>query len=106
MSATIYCSVYLTAKDLKEAKRISKHILNKRLAACANILKIHSLYWWKGKIEKSPEYAIILKTEKSLTKKLILETKKIHSYTTPCIVVWDIKGGNPEYLKWIENETQ
>jgi len=47
--------VYITCRDEKEAVKISRHLLNKRLIACSNIHPIRSLYWWKGKIQDGKE---------------------------------------------------
>lgn len=105
MAETNYCSVYITASCLREAKKISRTLVKSRMAACANIFKISSIYRWKGKIEESPEYGIILKTKKSLVREIITAVRKMHSYEVPCIVRWDIAEGNMDYLKWIGMET-
>jgi len=106
MSKVEFCTVYITTPDLKQANKIARHLLKNRLAACANIFKISSSYWWKGEIENCPEYAILLKTKRKLVRKLIKATKKIHPYEVPCIVAWDIVDGNPDFLKWIGEETK
>ena len=92
--------VYITCKDNKEAKRISKGLLEKRLVACANIHPIESMYWWKGKIQEDKEVVVIAKTKDSCYEKVKGEIKKIHSYDVPCIL--KIKAeANEEYGKWI-----
>jgi periplasmic divalent cation tolerance protein len=106
MGDTSYTFVYVTAPTAIVARRIAKIVLEKRLAACANIFRIESTYWWKGKIEKCPEYAMFLKTKKSRVKRLTAEIKNVHPYEVPCIVSLDIVKGNPDFLKWIGNETQ
>ena len=65
-SATHYAIVLVTAPDLKTARRLAKTALQARLIACANLIpKIESHYWWRGKIESSPEILLVLKTRKS-----------------------------------------
>jgi periplasmic divalent cation tolerance protein len=95
--------VYITCKDKSEAGRISEHLLKKRLVACTNSFPINSSYWWKGKIVKSKEYAILAKTIKSNYKKIKQEVKKIHSYTIPCICMIDSEA-NIEYSRWVSQE--
>ncbi|MBU0629022.1 MAG: divalent-cation tolerance protein CutA [Nanoarchaeota archaeon] len=96
--------IYITAKDKAEAKKISKHLLEKKLVACINIFPIESMYWWKGKIEEGNEVVIIAKTKEENYNKVKEEVKKIHSYSVPCIL--KIKAdANEEYQKWIEKET-
>lgn len=97
--------VYVTTKNEEEARKIANHLLEKRLVACANFFPIKSLYWWKGKIEKDNEAAIIMKTREGNIKNIITETKKLHSYDVPCIEFLPIEAGNPDYLEWIRSET-
>ncbi len=98
---------FITTRDLEEAGKISRALLEKRLVSCCNIVPgIESLYWWKGKIEKENEALIILKTRKGKIDKIIEEVKKIHSYEVPAIDFLDIEGGNREFLEWIEKETE
>ena len=98
-------SAYITCKDRKEARKIVQFLLRKRLIACANMFPAESSYWWTGKIVNEKEYAIIAKTQKSRMNELIKAVKKIHSYSTPCIVFWPIIEGNTDYLKWVKKET-
>ena len=95
--------VYITCKDEKEAENISMHLLKKRLIACANVFPIKSMYWWKGKIAKSNEYAIIAKTNDKNFKKLELEVKRLHSYEIPCILRLNATA-NKEYQAWLNKE--
>ena len=93
---------YITAKNKAEAKRIGKVLLQKRLAACVNILDgMHSIYWWKGKIEQARETVLIAKTTRKLFPKLLKKVKSVHSYEVPCILQLEVKGGNREYINWL-----
>lgn len=96
--------VYITCKDKGEARKISKHLLEKKLIACTNIHPIESMYWWKGKIEEDNEVVIIAKTKEENYSRVKEEVKNIHSYDVPCIL--KIKAeANEEYRKWIDEET-
>ena len=87
---------------MKEARKISSSLIKNKLVACVNIITgIVSEYWWKGKIEKSKEVLLIIKTEKAMLKRLIKNVKSVHSYTVPEIIALPIIGGNADYLKWI-----
>ena len=98
--------VYVTAKDATEAKRIAKTVVEARLAACANVLgAIQSVYWWEGKVCEDVEVALVLKTSNDRKAELINCIKQLHSYDTPCIVCLPIADGNPDFLKWIKQET-
>ena len=95
-----YVFVYITNPSKSEAKKIAKHLLNKKLVACANIIPIDSLYWWKGKIEKSKEHVLIVKTLERNYEKIKKEVRKIHSYTVPCIAKIKVNT-NKKFGKWI-----
>ncbi|MBI3035331.1 divalent-cation tolerance protein CutA [Candidatus Woesearchaeota archaeon] len=95
--------VYITCRDKKEAKKISMHLLKKRLAACANIFPIKSMYWWKGKIVDENESAIIAKTIEKNFEKVVREVKRIHSYEIPCILRINA-AANKEYEDWANKE--
>ena len=91
--------VYTTYPSLVEAERIGKAVLEKRLAACVNILPgMISHYWWQGAIERGEEVVMIIKTRASLAEAVRAEVKALHSYTTPAILVLPIEGGEPAYL--------
>jgi periplasmic divalent cation tolerance protein len=97
--------VYITCKDKKEGKKISRLLLEKRIIACANSFPIESSYWWKGKIVNDNEYAILAKTLKKNYAKIQKEVKKIHSYDIPCICMIDAKS-NKQYDAWIRKEVK
>ena len=98
--------VYTTYPSLVEAERIGKAVLERRLAACVNILPgMISHYWWQGAIERGEEVVMIIKTRASLADKVRAAVKALHSYTTPAILVLPIEGGEPAYLQWLMQET-
>ena len=98
--------VYVTAANREEATRLGREVVEKRLAACANILDpMRSIYWWRGKLEESEEAVLVLKTRESRLAELIEEVARLHSYECPCIEAIPISTGNPAYLQWIEDET-
>jgi periplasmic divalent cation tolerance protein len=101
-----FTSVYITAPNKKEAKKIAEVLVSEKLAACGNIFKIDSMYWWKGKIERAGEYGIFLKTKSELVEKIIKRVKEVHSYSVPCVVSFDIEKGNKDFLNWIEQSTK
>ena len=105
MVDNMFVSVYVTVGTEDEAKNIATTLLEKKLIACANLFPIRSFYYWDNALQDDAECAMLLKTRKELVDELIGELKKIHSYDVPCIVAWDISNGNPEYLSWVEHET-
>ena len=99
--------VYTTYPSLVEAERIGKAVLERRLAACVNILPgMISHYWWQGAIERGEEVVMIIKTRAALAESVRAEVKAMHSYTVPAILVLPIAGGEPTYLDWLMAETE
>ena len=98
--------VYVTAADEAEADLIARSVVGERLAACANLLgEIKSVYRWKGKVCEGEEVSMVLKTSNVRKAELIARVKQLHSYDCPCIVCLPIVDGDPDFLKWIRQET-
>ena len=94
--------VFITAKDIAEAKTISDQLLEKKLIACANIIEgVQSVFWWQGKIDQAKETLIVLKSKQSLFKQIVKTVNAHHSYEVPEIISWPMDWGHPAYLKWL-----
>jgi periplasmic divalent cation tolerance protein len=94
--------VLSTAASHEEARVIASALVEKRLAACVNILgPIQSVYRWKDAVEDSQEYLLLIKTTESMFPKLRDELKSLHSYEVPECIAIDIEDGLPAYLEWI-----
>jgi periplasmic divalent cation tolerance protein len=95
--------IFVTASNPQEAHDISLTLVEEKFVACANTVgAVNSLYWWNGQIENGDEQLIICKTLASHLDAVIARVKSLHSYEVPEIIAVPILGGNPEYLKWIE----
>jgi periplasmic divalent cation tolerance protein len=98
--------VYMTARDMEEARRIGRMLVESRLAACANLIdNMASLYWWDGQIQEETEAVLICKTRMDLVSRLVEAVKAAHSYEVPCITAVPVLKGNPDFLRWVEEET-
>jgi periplasmic divalent cation tolerance protein len=98
-----YIVVLVTAGNEEEGRKIAKGLLKEKWAACINIIpRVNSHFLWKGKIERSAETLLVIKTKNSCLNKVIRLVKKVHSYEVPEIIALSIVGGNRDYLGWIE----
>ncbi len=98
--------VYITMDSYEAAEILSKKLIEENLVACVNILPgMTSFYRWQGTIETAKETVMIAKTQASLVDQLTTRVKSLHSYTVPCVVAVPIEGGNPDFLKWVGQET-
>ena len=99
--------VYTTYPSLVEAERIGKAVLERRLAACVNILPgMISHYWWQGAIERGEEVVMIIKTRASLAEPVRAAVKELHSYSTPAFLVIPIESVDDTFLEWLLAETK
>lgn len=95
--------VITTAGSREEAEKIAHALVERRLAACANILgPIHSVYRWQGKVESADEHLLIIKTTAALFDAVSKAIRELHSYELPECIQLAIEGGSAEYLRWIE----
>ena len=98
--------VYTTWPSIVEAEQAGRAMVERRLAACVNILPgMISHYWWEGKIERAEEAVMIIKTRAALAKPVAAAVKELHTYTTPAVMVLPVESLDPAYHQWIVAET-
>lgn len=103
----MYIIVFVTAGSKEEAEKIASGLLTEKLAACVNVIEnADSHFWWQGKLDKTKEALLIIKTKKSLFTKLIKKVKSLHSYEVAEIIALPIIAGNKPYLDWIDESTR
>jgi len=105
MQETDIVFLYVTTKDLSQAKQIAKTLRQERLIACANILpQMISLYEWNNEQVEDEESVLILKTKKSWVEACEKRILALHSYETPCILELDVQRSNASYLGWLDSQ--
>ena len=104
---TDYIQLYTTVETKEDAEKISRRVVEKRVAACAQIIgPIESTYWWEGKIERAEEWLCVMKSRNELYQALEKTVKEIHPYEVPEILAIPIYAGNPSYLEWLDGELE
>jgi periplasmic divalent cation tolerance protein len=94
--------VYTTWPDLASAEFAASSLLEARLAACLNILPgMTSVYRWEGRIERSSEVVMLIKTRSELTAACIVHVCQHHPYANPAAFVLAIPHGAAAFLEWI-----
>ena len=101
MSSSENSIVIVTYPDKEAAKKVAGLLVEERLAACAQIFPIESIYSWEGKIFDENEIMLFIKTKTSMFDKVSAFIRKNHSYDVPEIIQIPITDGLPEYLRWI-----
>lgn len=101
-----YIQVLTTVDDENKANAIAKELLEKRAAACVQVLgPITSSYWWKDRIEQAKEWICLAKCKTEDYEKIQAVIKSVHPYEVPEILAVPVSLGNPDYLKWIREAT-
>ena len=97
--------VFTTTGSQEEAKTIAQALVERRLAACVNIVpQVQSVYRWKEKVEEAEEWLLIIKTTAAAFERVRDAIVQLHAYELPECICIGIEDGSVEYLKWIEGE--
>ncbi|MFW9874334.1 MAG: divalent-cation tolerance protein CutA [Candidatus Thorarchaeota archaeon] len=92
----------VTVPNIEEGKKIAKVLVETKLAACVNVIhNILSIYRWKGKIEETNEFLLLIKTIEENNELIIEKINEIHSYEIPECIGFKIETGSEKYLNWI-----
>jgi periplasmic divalent cation tolerance protein len=94
--------VLTTAGNESEAHKIAQELVERRLAACVNMIpRIQSVYRWEGKVETAEELLLIIKTTKTRSAEVKAAIRELHGYDLPECILIAMEDGSAEYLKWI-----
>jgi periplasmic divalent cation tolerance protein len=97
--------VVLTTCALEsDAERMARALVDRRLAACVNVVPgVRSFYHWKGETQSSEEFLLIVKTSRDLFGALRAEMEKLHPYEVPELLALPVVAGAESYLSWLQS---
>jgi periplasmic divalent cation tolerance protein len=96
-----------TAGSEDEARKIANALIEQKLGACVNIIpQIESIYRWRGKVESSREWLLLIKTTAEKFAAVRDAIRKLHSYELPECIAIAVDDGSSDYLQWIEESIQ
>ena len=99
--------VLITAPDQTSAERIATELVEKRLAACVNIIPgLTSIYRWQGEMHRDPEVLILVKTVRAAWERLQETVCNLHPYELPEIMAVEVSDGLAAYLDWVAAEVR
>jgi periplasmic divalent cation tolerance protein len=99
--------VLTTAGSKEEAQRIARTLVERRLAACVNLVqRVESVYRWQGKVEEAEEWLLLIKTTGAAFGRVRDAIQELHSYDLPECICLAIDGGSSAYLKWLEDSVE
>lgn len=100
-------AVYAVFGSDEEARRIGRDMIERRLAACVNVLgACHSIYRWQDKVEEAGEVAVLFKTASEGAPALVAAIRGAHSYDVPAITVLPIAHTHDAYADWVRNNSR
>lgn len=103
MSESVRVVFISTPRD--ESGSLARQLVEKRLAACVNIVpKIESYFWWDDVVEHDEEALLIAKTTEGRFKELMNFVEETHPYDLPEVISVPLADGLPEYVAWLVKE--
>jgi periplasmic divalent cation tolerance protein len=103
---TAYCVVLTTCATDEDARALATALLDQQLAACVQVVPIHSYYTWEGAQQSEPERLLLIKTRGALYASVEAALRAIHKYDVPEIVCLPVAAGSDAYLGWIGQVTR
>ncbi|ABU56178.1 MULTISPECIES: divalent-cation tolerance protein CutA [Roseiflexus] len=98
-------AVITTVGSIEEARTMATALVERRLAACAQISQIESVYRWKGEIQRDPEFRVLFKTTAARYHEVEEAIRLLHSYELPAIHAFAIEHVYAPYGAWVEENT-
>ena len=97
--------VLTTIAQKADADRVAKHLVERRLAGCVQVVgPISSTYWWQDEIEVAEEWLCLIKTGQSVYEEVEKAIIEVHPYETPEIIAVPVVAGSEGYLGWLESQ--
>lgn len=97
--------VVTACESADQADRIATSLVEKKLAACVNIVPgASSVYRWKGEVERASETVVLIKTARALLDRVRAEIERLHSYELPEVIALAIVDGSEAYLDWFDHQ--
>ncbi|MFJ8041731.1 divalent-cation tolerance protein CutA [Kitasatospora sp. NPDC096147] len=103
---TDYLVVTTTHESEQQARELAGAVVRERLAACAQVYPVRSVYWWEGEVQDAEEWRVDLKTRSGLARELREFVAARHAYDTPELIAVPVVDGSPAYLAWLAAETR
>ena len=95
---------FSTVGKAEDAERIARALVERRLAACVNVVAgLVSLYRWKGAVVREEEVLLVIKTRSERLEALREALVALHPYDVPELVALPVEGGHPPYLAWLDD---
>lgn len=97
--------VLTTFGSADEARRLARELVERGLAACAQVSAIDSVYRWQGALHEEPEWRLLLKTRAELAGPLMTAIRERHPYELPALCGWPAELADADFARWVDEQT-
>jgi len=97
--------IITSCSSREEAERIATALVEASLAACVQIYPATSFYRWEGRINRSEEHVLHIKTRSAHANLVETKVRELHSYELPELLMMPVAGGSADYIEWMRAET-
>ena len=98
--------VGLVTAPMEEANGLARRAVESGVAACVNVLPgVTSHYVWDGVLHSDPEVLLIAKVADEKADDFVNRMREWHSYSCPEVILVDVIGGNPDYIRWVSDRS-
>lgn len=92
-----------TVANAEDGERLARTLVERRLAACVNVLPpMASYYRWEGRVESAEERLLVIKTRAELFEELRATLVGLHPYQVPEVLALEVAAGHSPYLSWLD----
>ena len=99
--------ILTTASSREEAEELASELVERRLAACVNVVgPIASVYRWQGEVERAEEFLLLIKSTAAQFAAVSAAIKELHSYEVPECIELTVTAGSDAYLKWLADNVK
>jgi len=96
-----------TTESREEAGKIAAVLVEKRLAACVQVVgPIHSTFRWEGRVQDAEEFLLLCKVSAERLKEATALIEELHSYDVPEVLAFEVTDGSRSYLEWVATEAK
>ncbi len=95
--------VATTVATREQALALAREMVERRLAACAQITAIESIYRWQGAVEHEGEFRLLFKTQASAYGRLEAALRARHPYELPAIHAIATTQADAAYAEWVRD---
>lgn len=95
-----------TTDSREEASKIANALVEKRLAACVQVVgPIRSTFWWEGRVQDAEEFLLLCKVPEERLEEATALIEELHNYDVPEVLAFEVASGSRPYLDWVAAET-